>query len=376
MLKLKHYFFFLSLILFVNPSLHANDIYDPIACTGGKPLKNALIALKLSPTIKYNGDLLAEVQMQYGKDLVESMIDYHPNLRRPDKAIDIKTIHWVLERFFLTQENQARRVYFSPFSKMNDKSIQEMVASIISESFPKITSIPVFFDEYKFKTIRTMFNKDNFNVSTGYIMSIYGTDRATSLLMAKAIYNQIFEKGKYVIGIENIKKNTRIISIIGHGHPGNPYINQNKLILHFSDVASLLKEADIPKDITISIDICNGSCGDLPRNFSTSLSREELIQAFLEGKIKNHIGENRKSFGFMFSKVLFSIIPDFRGNIITYNGSLSFMPLSVLSIDKDNPTITKQKITFGVSLLTKDYKETWFDRSFMQYVYTRSMFIP
>ncbi len=364
------------LILSLSCALYANDPYDPLTGCGGSKLKNALSALRINPSIKKNGQFLEEVSRRFGTDLRDAIVAAHPAMAKADKSIDIKTVKWMLNEFFSADKKEVRRVFMSPFRTEKNNYGAELVANLmVSESWPDFISIPLFTSKDQLEAVRLFISDNNFKEATYLFVDHFGTDKATGKLMAKTLYEKVFEQKNYRLGFDKVGANENMITFIGHGLPGDTYLELDDVNLHFSEIIFDMLDSGLPRKANIEIAACYGACGPLGRFNQVDLTSNQLKQAFLDKTIQDHIGKKDQSFGYLFSKTLHKLYPEFDGRVIAYNGEIIIPLIPAYVRDPLDPNKLIEEVTYAVGLTPKDSKESlYFDANEMYQVYMRDNF--
>ncbi len=370
---------FLVLFLFLSGVTHAIDPYNPLTgCGGGEEIQNLLASLKIDPEIKTNGEFLGEVGRRYGNTITETLVSAHPVLREAGKSFDMKTVEWMLEKFVLADKSSVQRIFMTPFN--TDKTshgAKSLLNMMVNETWPNAASIPLFLDEKQMTAAKTLFAKNDFAMVSDLLSGSYGVNDEVALMMAKTLYNKIFEEGNYRLGFDSLGTTDRRITFVGHGSAGGDSLAMGSTKLNFSEIADGLVTGGLPKDANLEITACYGACGNLGDFSKTDLSVEQLKEAFLAQTITDHIGNKEDSFGYLFSKALYEKYPDFEGSVTAYNGLVTFFPIPAHARDPLDPTRLVIKNTFAVGLKASNYpyQTVWFDIREMSQIYTKDTFL-
>lgn len=356
--------------LFFSVTIYAND-YDPNTCKGGTDLKNALAALMLTPSTKFNGQLMAEISLKYGEDLTKIILMKHPSLSNPAGKINLKTVHWILDSFFYSGRSPNKRVYFSPFVENTNRVIVSMIDLMVADSFPLYSAIPLFVHKEQYKKVKEAFMFANFKFPISLFKKFYGVNSETARKMTMSLYSNVFRSDNYHIGFSGLKKHVGVLQIIGHSIPGNDSIEEEGLKMHFKDMVKILKEKNIPTNLPLSIYTCYGACGKLSGYNKTDFTEDELKKLFIDKKIQTLMEPIEFSFAYMFAEELFKELPAYTGSITAYQGVVTIVPFTVFTRDPKKPLSLITDRRFGVGLITKEGKYVWFDALEMTHVYTR-----
>ena len=338
-------------------------------------IEEYLTSLKLSPLITNNGGLIANIQMTYGLNITDFLLENHPALKSPDLSIDLKTLQWIYKIGYHKKHAPGIKYIFSPFTmKENNYGVELLLRFIIADSYPMRTIIPGFFNTEQLSAIKEYFKNNNFEHSKKMFMHNYNMKSEIALHEAKNLYEKIFNEERYIIEKDLKDVNQHIISLIGHGNAGSEVITQGHIGITFKHVVETLKNSGLPEHVNIELASCYGGCGLMGADQITKYSKAELIQKFINKDFKSIIGDKKESYAYKFSNELYSTWPEFTGSIRAYKCALAITPtITYIRNPSDNENVLI-KNTFGCGFKDNTGKYIHFDKSEMQVIYTKSDF--
>lgn len=368
MLAIKRLLF--ACFLLLSLTIHANDdLIDPGGYCGGDYFKNALVAFKLSPSIQNNGQLMAELMMNYGAELVDDILKKHPALKNPTGPLDARTISWMVDSYFAGNYDTLQRFFIVPFQTDANRYGAEMAIRVmLGETFPDFSTRPVFLNQAQFHAVKEFYEADDFRNAIHFLQGFYGVDEETARSMAISFHNRLYVENAHFVGLSDLETSGSRLVIYGHGLPGGSDIADGGVLVSYKEVVELLKANKISKNTDIELGNCFGGCGKLPPVKGTE---EQLKQAFLNGAMDQYTGSLQESYAYRFARELYSRDPDYTGKVIAYKGSVSAAPTMVWTRDPRNPSVLKKLHKFGVSLQDSNGKMVTFDKDGMRIELTR-----
>lgn len=322
---------------------------SPGSSCGGTKLENALLLLKIDPSAKDNGHLLAELMVQYGETLVSRMIEKHPALKNPKGRIDSKTISWITEAFFGNPTTSNSRYFIVPvLDPSGNYGANMIIGTLVGQSFPTLTSRPAFLSSDQFHAVKAAYENNDYEIPAHYLKTQHGLSSKVAKDMARQFHGQIFNSATSHTTLDTVDTSTHRLVIYGHGKPGSDTVTAGNATTTYQDIVDHLLANKIADNAEIEIGSCFAACGNISEKLSAS--PEQLKQAFLAGTIDQYLGNPADSFAHKLAKELYSRNLDFNGKIIAYKGAVTMHPRQVFIRDPHNPQQLIEVRGFGVAL--------------------------
>lgn len=329
---------------------------------------------------------------QYGVEITDKLIEAHPFIiNKPDGKIDLKTVTWFvseLEYTPLDPENIKRLIYI-PFWNENKTTHSNYLATLSSIEasltllYPSFTDKLLFEDLHHYDAFFYEFEKNDFELPVNIIKKRYDiSDLNLAKEIAVKTIKMIKTKKLYLIDPTDIPKDDYILSIVGHGKPGEVVIasdagvNGERILLTAKEVADKINTERLNSASRLDLIICSSAATKYP-----SLEEEEAKKAFLNNTLRTHFVDDDKietSFLYQFSKSIFEIDPSWQGHVVGSYGVLSMFPIDTFIRDPENLTKLIKEKRFSSEVVYQGYLGkyyTAFDKEALSKTYLRSDFL-
>lgn len=337
---------------------------------GGNPcnqehIKNTLFALRLSPNIQNNGELLAAIKSEYGVEMIDVITNEHKYFEDKDGAFDLNTLDWIVELLF-KNVNTGSVYFLAPFEESVEKLI---IQTLTTRAMPNLTIKPLFLSKEQFLSVRDQYKKNDFKYPIQDLISKKEVTENMARKMAVSLYKKVFEEGNYAIVNDLKSKSITKLIILGHGQPGEPVITSGNDGIHLDHLVDEIKKIGMPSTADIELFVCYaGASFDI----DTGKSEEELIGLFLKKNIDSILGDERKTFAFYFAKELFSNWSDYSGDVIFYTGALQ-KDVRLNTYFRLGDSVEK-RLGFSVGLKNQEADKIFFDINEMRKIYQKDSF--
>lgn len=353
--------------------MNSRGLFDGDNCNQGL-INTALVALKLQPNIKNNGSFLANIAIIYDEDVIKDMLIKHPSLQNPGGKVDLKTLEWFLDSYHMTREKEITSYIIAPFdTESNAYGADVLLRSIIGKSFPLLTTKPIFISDKQRDAVARRYKYNDYFHSTKYFMDLIYLQPNQARLMAEKFYHQLFENKNY-LSPKDIKsiENNRLL-IVGHGFPTDENIHDGGAKTHYRDIIKMLINFQLPVDTDIELSSCDATFGVINEN--TGKTEDKLVELFLAKKTEQLLGDQTKSYAYLFSKEIYASWPEYVGEISAYNGSTSFATVPAIYFrDPTDPKKTIRQTGYSATFKSRSGVKVDFDRNELQKKYKKSDF--
>lgn len=334
-------------------------------------LFTALSSFGLPPEITKNDELIDGIRIEYGQGLIEELIKEHPSLgRNTGGKIDHKTLKWVQKIGFDNKHSSGVKYIFSPFiTKDGNYGADIFIKTMIPQVYPKLMSVPGFFNKEQLLAIETRFAENDFELPKSSLQSYFLINEVKALKIAKKLYKEIFKEKKYISEEELKNIENHNITIVGHGFSGKDYISSDGVQLSLSEVVKIIKNSGIPGRVNIELKHNYAGLGSVEDKIDKTI--DELKDMLIQGKINEVVLNKENSYAYKFAKEIFSQWPQFSGNITAYNGFV--VPNQVLAYminPKDQGSLITN-VMYSVGLVAKDRKKVHFNKSELRVKYIK-----
>lgn len=360
--------------LFFGSLANAGDGLCGLNKCSAPTLSPHLINLYLKPTIENNGDLLASLQMEYGRYFVDDLVGKSPLLaQKPEGKFDADTLEWIKDISFKETFSPGMKYMLSPFiTSENNFGANFFLNQLIPRLYPLFKTRPIFLSEKQLKAMEELFVADRYEMPREYFSKHFLISDDSALIIIKKIHNEIFIKKNYIMKSDISKISNHTIQILGHGVPASEFIVDDSIKIHYSIVVKILRMIGIPTDVDIELITCNAAVGINKQN--TEKTKSELIELFRNKKIKDLAGDMKNSYAYKFSKEIYSSLPKFTGSVIAYVGLVYPTSFSAFMRNPKNPNeIITRKIPM-TSVPDLNDKGVFFDKTEMTVEYKRRDF--
>ena len=361
----KKYIYIVPL-LFFSYSIYASN---------SKIVSSKLAELRLTPTISHNANLLANIEIEYGKKFRDILVKEHPYLiGNPAGKIDLKTLEWVAYTGFSKLFSPAAIFSFSPFLSV-DHGANVFLNDLLFRGYPLMLSRPAFLSKEQLEATRSTFYD---NGKYGIVLPIFMTQypqmhEMSALEVVEGIYHRVFIDKYYIIGSGLSGINGANVSILGHGASGGESLQCSTLLVNYAEIIQIIKSSGIPGDVNIRLQSCHTGNGT-SNLINTGKTKEELKELFIKRKIKTLMGDEKKSYGYKFAKEIYNVWPEFTGKVKGYYGFSYSKIFYGYTRDPSNPNKLLFKELNPVSLLDLNNEYVKFDSAEMAYEYKRQDF--
>lgn len=348
--------------------------YSVTACNS-EAVSLKLGELGLSPTTQYYGNLLANIEIEYGKKFADELSRKHRYLiENPTGKIDMKTLEWVEYIGFSTLHSPGVSFSFAPFLD-GDYGASLFLKDMLFRSYPVFYSRPAFLSNEQLNAVRNIFYDDgNYKAALSMFMRQYASiSEANALDIVKNIYEQIIINKNYIIGDNMSKIKGATIRILGHGLPGYPAVSCSNVWVNYFEIIHIIKNSGVPGDVNIRLETCHAGNGNKDKE-GIKKTAEELMDLFIKRKIPTLMGDVRESYGYKFSKEIYKAWPEFKGSVKGYYGMSYTKTFDGFMRDPSNPNklVVKKMSAIGFNDVNKG--KILFDRAEMIFEYNRKDF--
>lgn len=344
-------------------------------CCDKEEMQSELVHLSLSPSITKNAELLSDIELEYGQEFVIQLKKDHPILEKKTKGkIDSKTLKWIENTGFSDKSSPGMRFVFSPFNTTkNEFGAHVLMETLLPEIYPIFRAMPLFYSENQLEALKEVFKKNNYRVIFHFLKKSFQLSEDKALEVSKELYSTLFDKTNYIFVKDIEKINNHNLIIAGYIVSDNNIISDNNIHLNYNDVVLILKKIEIPNNVNIVLKHSYAGSGSFP--LKTDKSTSELKKLFENGSFESILGDSKDSYAYKFSKETYSMLSQFNGNIIAYNGDISFNYGKGYFRDPKNKINLILGETLPVSIKNKTGNLISFDKSGMRVSYSRSHFL-
>lgn len=364
---------FLLLVILFSNSAFAHWL-NPFPYIFETELEKVLGIYRLSPSIKNNKDFMEGVLDKYGTEITDKLITAHPFIiNKPEGKIDLKTVTWFVSEFEYSplDPDNIKRLIYVPFWNENKTANSNYPATLssievsLTHLYPSFTDKLLFEDINHFESFLYEFKKNNFEKPVKIIKDTYGISNSNlAQEIAAKTMKMIKTKKLYIIEPTNIPKDDYILSIVGHGKPGevviasDPGVNGERILLTAKEVADKIYTQKLNGASRLDLITCSSAATKYPY-----LEEEEAKKAFLNNKLAKHFVDDDKiatSFLYQFSKSIFENDPDWQGKVVGNYGVLSIIPIDTYIRDPENTTQLIKEKNFSSEVVYQGYLGKYF----------------
>lgn len=338
-------------------------------------LSSSLENLKLNPNIRTNKELMTSIATEYGSALSTDLTNKHPHLKNDTSVIDLKTIKWIENKYFIHKFGLGMKYLILPFLLESiDYSSEGYINTLSANLHLSKSTVPIFLSEDQFDSVKMKMKSDNYQVTVKHLKRHFNLTELEALNSAKSIYKHIFKYQNYLVPEQlSLLRESSRVKIVAHGSPGNESIGEENYSMSYKELIMIIRSRNLPSHVDIELSSCYSGCGHI--NMVTRYSESEIIDLFLKGKISNISGNIKQSFAYKFSREIYSMWPSFSGEIISFYGTVMDSPGKAYIRDPHDRNKAIQANVFFSSVMSRDQQWVNIDKTEMIKRFTKADFI-